>query len=78
MPLDAAQRQKVIAWLNQKCSDLKCSACGDEKWTVGDLAVMTDLSAMGMPASAGFPCVPVVCNSCGYTVFFATAIIGIS
>jgi hypothetical protein len=75
MPLDAAQRLRVRTWINQKCSGLRCSACGDEKWTVGDLVVMTDLSAMGMPTSAGFPSVPVVCNSCGYTVFFATAII---
>jgi hypothetical protein len=78
MPLDAAQRQKVKTWLNQKCSGLRCSACGDERWTVGDLVVMADPGAMDMPNSAGFPSVPVICNSCGYTVFFATAIIGAS
>jgi predicted nucleic-acid-binding Zn-ribbon protein len=75
MPLDAAPRQKVITWLNRKCSGLKCSACGAEKWTVGDLVAMTDLSAKGMPSSAGFQAVPVICNSCGYTVFFSMAII---
>jgi hypothetical protein len=83
MPLDAAQRNKVLDWLRVKCPEFRCPACGAADWGVGDMIPPEP----PLPGSNGAgrsphpaPAVPLVwigCNNCAYVAQFAATVIGL-
>jgi hypothetical protein len=88
MPLDAAQREKVLDWLRVKCPDFRCPACGAADWGVGDLVPAPECPPAGLNGikwtwgpSPGGPAAPLVwigCNNCAYVAQFAAAVIGLA
>jgi hypothetical protein len=88
MPLDAAQRHKVLDWLRVKCPEFRCPACGAADWGVGDLSTPLEVPPPGsngierargvLPGSSPGPLVWIGCNNCAYVAQFAAAVIGLT
>jgi hypothetical protein len=87
MPLDAAQRHKVLDWLQVKCPDFRCPACGAADWGVGDFSTPPEGPPPGLNGvkrvwgpPAGGPAASLVwigCNNCAYVAQFAATVIGL-
>ena len=78
MSLNSEQLGKLQSWLNAKGVAPNCPACGQNKWTVGDVISAPVFSGGGL--NIGGPTVPmvqVICGNCAYVRLFAAVPIGI-
>lgn len=66
--ISKGDKEKIVAWLNEKATMHHCPSCGKNNWTIGN-----DLINM-MPFSGGdviiggptYPAAFLVCNHCAY------------
>lgn len=67
------RRQRVMNWLNKKWPiPQSCPICRRKDWSTGGTIHELREFHSGSFFAAGsvFPVVPIVCNFCGYTLFF--------
>jgi|GEM_PF-5742273 len=82
-PTDREYVAQIECWLTQKGVSLECAACKASSWTAMRLlaAPMTDLSQTLYHAGDSLTAhllVPLVCNICGYVVFFNALVMGLN
>jgi predicted nucleic-acid-binding Zn-ribbon protein len=78
MSLTQDEIGKLQSWLNAKSVSPNCPACGQNKWTVGDVIAAPVFGGGGF--NIGGPTVPmvqVICGNCAYVRLFAAVPIGI-
>lgn len=69
-------REEFLNFINQKWKgDKNCPLCGVNSWNIGPVVAPNLLQDGGVVFGAGMiPMVPVVCESCGYMLFFNPAV----
>jgi hypothetical protein len=88
MALDPSAHQVVMNWLQSHSPGIKCQACGNDKWEIGDLVVAFAIAdykpqqpiAITLPFSGGpvMAMVPLCCAHCKNILFFPAASIGLA
>ena len=76
----AFDKEEFLTFINQKWLGGKtCPCCGINSWNVGDLVAPSLYTEGGGITIGGpmMPFVPLICLSCGYTLFFNPAATGI-
>jgi hypothetical protein len=63
-------KEKLVSSINNIWINKSCLLCGRSNWSVGDLLTLNEVAESGVKIGGNlFPVVPVVCNSCGNTIF---------
>ena len=82
MPLTEDQQQHVIDALNEHIKRaFVCPASGDSNWTVEasftqlNAADNLNVTSIGL---GNYPCVVVICDTCGYTALFNVYRLGLN
>lgn len=73
------EKQKIVAWLNEKGVNHSCPFCGQNNWSIGDhlLSGMVHTGGGLVIGGAAYPSAFTVCNNCAYTRQFMAVPIGI-
>ena len=80
MLINEQDKADVVAWLNDKCGQMRCFCCGYAKWEVIPLATLPiafDLRSTRFFYSQGLPQVGVLCTNCGHLLYFSPQVMGI-
>lgn len=81
MILTKEHQEAFRKWLEARASSgLRCFVCGNQNWTIGDVAAMTssiDVDSGRIHYMRGFPLIALICGSCAHTVWFNANMIGI-
>lgn len=78
--LSAAQKEKFVAWLDEKGKDHACPVCKTNSWSIGEhlLNGFVHVPNAGLVLTgASYPMAFVVCNNCAYTRQFMAVPIGL-
>lgn len=77
--LTGEERQKIVAWLNEKGVEHSCPFCNQNNWSIGDHLLSGMIHSGGglVIGGASYPSVFTVCNNCAYTRQFMAVPIGI-
>lgn len=78
--LTKEDKEKVVAHLEAKASSLRCPACRQHNWSIGDHLLSPPVFVGGAIAIGGtnYPMVALVCNNCFNTQFFAAVPLGLT
>lgn len=71
--------QRAQKWVEEKWTRAECPFHGPTSWEVGNMVVQT-VQYVPKGISIGgrtYPLVPVICRTCGYTVFLNALLMGI-
>ena len=71
MPFSPEVREKILAAVQQRAPNAKCSLCGrSDCWTIPDgfvsIPLMLDIW-LGVKANSTLPCAALICENCGNT-----------
>jgi hypothetical protein len=72
--LRALREAAAGAIQNKKVGAIVCPICKTHDWTVGDQAQI----AFRHNRRNLYPALPVMCDNCGYTIFFNSIILGVA
>ncbi len=78
--LTPADHDKIKAWFAAHWKDpVACPVCKTSQWTYGGFIVKAIRNAPDalQPGTAAFPYLPVSCNTCAHTMFFAVIPMGL-
>lgn len=82
MPLTPQQQSQIITAFNQRIGGYTrpCAVCGATQYTLADGFLWFQLKS-SLPAlqlgGPGIPCVAIVCNNCGNTLFLNLITLGL-
>ena len=81
MALTPEQQELVITRLNERIKgQFRCPASNDSNWAVQDhlsRIPATDNLNVNVLGGPTYPCVVVICNTCGYTALFNLYTLGL-
>jgi len=71
-------RQKIDVWLKDNWHAGKCPVCNQQNWVLADHVITPMLyTGVGITQGAGYPQIMVICQHCGYTLYFNAVIVGV-
>lgn len=76
------QRRITEAWVKEHWAGSKaCPICTQSKWSIAEHVVQpvthSPIGALNLGGGPAYPAVPMICNTCGYTVYFNAVIMGL-
>ena len=73
------EREKAVAWLNEKTKNYECPVCGTNNWAIGQHIIQEDIYRGGNVIVGGsvYPTVFVVCTNCAYVRHFMAIQMGV-
>jgi predicted nucleic-acid-binding Zn-ribbon protein len=79
--LTQPERARIDAWIKNNWHIGNCPVCKKNNWVLAD-HVVTPILYMGIPGGgftqgSGYPQIMIMCQVCGYTLYFNTNIVGI-
>jgi len=77
MPFNQQQIDTINSNFNQKCSNARCSACGNRGWTIQNDLVFAPRFENNNVMNNGIAFVAYICNNCSATLLFSAANLGI-
>lgn len=80
MQISETNKERIGAWINEKCGQMRCTCCGHGNWTLIDgstLPIGIDLQTTRFFYSQGIPQISILCQNCGHMLFFNPAVMGI-
>ncbi|WP_415717132.1 hypothetical protein [Roseibium sp.] len=77
--LSKSDKDKVIAWLDQKGRNHNCPVCSNNNWSIGDHLLSGTAFAGGniVVGAPAYPMAFIVCSNCAYTRHFMAIPLGI-
>lgn len=76
--LTPEDRQKIDIWLKKNWRTGNCPVCRKANWTLADHVVTPMLyNGVGFAQAAGYPQIMIICQVCGYTLWFNAVTAGI-
>jgi hypothetical protein len=80
MPIDPAQRQKIIDWFAKVPNTNPCYVCGNTQPPdiTPDLFALPAVRNGQLSPNEIHVVVPTTCKSCGHTTFFSAAMMGLA
>jgi len=70
----------VQKWLQDRCGNMRCHACGNGQWNLLDISTLQigiDLHTTRFFYHGGIPFISISCVNCGYVMQFNPAVMGI-
>ncbi len=80
MKLTDEDNKNIQEWLEERCSNIRCHACGNGKWQLLDISTLQigiDLHTTRFFYHGGIPLISITCMNCGYMMQFNPTVIGI-
>ncbi len=76
--LTTEDRTKIDDWLKTNWHMGKCPVCNHQNWVLADHVVTPILySGVGFIQGARYPQIMIICQGCGYTLYFNAITAGI-
>jgi hypothetical protein len=80
--LSEAEKRQIIEKINKLWigSAKNCPICQSNKWTLADHIVSSNIATAGAGLIVGgptYPCVMLISEPCGYTIYFNAVVLGV-
>jgi hypothetical protein len=76
--LTQPDRQVIDVWLKKNWNMGSCPVCRKQNWALADHVVNPVLyNGIGFSQNSGYPQIMVICNVCGYIMYFNAVTVGI-
>lgn len=76
--LTQEERQKIDVWLKKNWHMGRCPVSNHQNWSLADHVVTPMIhSGIGLTQESGYPQFMIICQGCGYTLYFNAITVGI-
>jgi hypothetical protein len=74
--MDHQMAHAAAKWIEERCPDLACPACGGSDWSGAELAYHRCVDSPGLPADSMLM-MYVVCEKCAHAMAFSAVAMGL-